>query len=487
MNHGNYYDDDDEDDMDINNLPGANIGGPSNFGFGRTGPGGAGAMGGGILSQLFGSHMDPRRFGMPQPEAFAEYYKAYSVAVMPGPERANLAYGGKIIMPPSALANLSALDLPSPWTFQLRNPKNPKALSTHAGVLEFIADEGLVYLPYWMMKTLQLQEGDPIRVLGAILPKGKMVKIQAQNLDFLEVSDPKAVLESALRQFAVLSKGDMIEITYNSMTFEFLIMETTPEGPGISVIDTDLEVDFATPKGYVEPPPKAPVPIPTMADKLKIDINSTTSATSTRPPSAASLRPPSSINDSGGEFETFKGLGATLNGRRTKGKGKAKKVDEVDKDSKIIRTDKPRIVTNESIANDGRLVPAALELPLNQLFLGYKYVPFDPKKVVKKKDVENGDATQKPSFGGGGTTLSGRPPVEAPQMNDVATAATAQAPEPDHWAALGGGSKLSTGRNDRIGGSVAAPIEVMDEDEDDSGSEFNGFDEDDDAIVIDSD
>jgi ubiquitin fusion degradation protein 1 len=44
-----------------------------------------------------------------------------------------------------------------------------------------------------MMKTLQLQEGDPIRVTGAILPKGKMVKIQAQNLDFLEVSDPKAV------------------------------------------------------------------------------------------------------------------------------------------------------------------------------------------------------------------------------------------------------------------------------------------------------
>jgi ubiquitin fusion degradation protein 1 len=43
----------------------------------------------------------------------------------------------------------------------------------------------------------------------------------------------------------VLSKGDMIEITYNSMTFEFLIMEITPEGPGISVIDTDLEVRIA--------------------------------------------------------------------------------------------------------------------------------------------------------------------------------------------------------------------------------------------------
>ena len=38
-----------------------------------------------------------------------------------------------------------------------------------------------------------LNEGDPIRATGAQLPKGKRVKIQAQNLEFLEVSDPKAV------------------------------------------------------------------------------------------------------------------------------------------------------------------------------------------------------------------------------------------------------------------------------------------------------
>ncbi len=99
------------------------------------------------------------------------------------------------------------------------------------------------------------------------------------------------------------------------------------------------QVDFATPKGYIEPTPKAPVPVPTMADKLKIDLNSTTSATSTRPSSVASMRPPSSNNDSSVEFETFKGLGATLNGRKTKGKGKSKKLEEVDKDSKIIRTE----------------------------------------------------------------------------------------------------------------------------------------------------
>jgi ubiquitin fusion degradation protein 1 len=97
-----------------------------------------------------------------------------------------------VIMPPSALANLTNLDLDSPWMFQLRNPTNPAA-STHAGVLEFIAEEGVVHLPYWMMKTLRLNEGDPIRITGTELQKGKLVKLQAQSVHFLEISDPKAV------------------------------------------------------------------------------------------------------------------------------------------------------------------------------------------------------------------------------------------------------------------------------------------------------
>jgi hypothetical protein len=44
------------------------------------------------------------------------------------------------------------LDLESPWTFQLRHPSNPAA-STHAGVLEFIAREGVVHLPQWVCIT----------------------------------------------------------------------------------------------------------------------------------------------------------------------------------------------------------------------------------------------------------------------------------------------------------------------------------------------
>ena len=141
-----------------------------------------------------------------------------------------------------------------------------------------------------------------------------------------------------MRFYSCLSKGDIIEVSYNSIVFEFLIMEVTPDGPGISVIDTDLEVDFEAPKGYVEPPRAAPIPIPTMADKLKIDLGGTTpsSVGSTRPNSRASFS-----NHSGEmtPLESFTGVGQSLSGRKVKGKGLAKKIEEVDPNSKINRNE----------------------------------------------------------------------------------------------------------------------------------------------------
>jgi len=127
-----------------------------------------------------------------------------------------------VIMPPSALAHLTSLDLQSPWKFKLRNPANPAA-STHAGVLEFIAQEGVVHLPYWMMKTLRLNEGDPIRITGTELPKGRMVKLQAQSVHFLEVSDPKAVYVSKSTPTSSRSHANLILPGLNRLSVIFRV------------------------------------------------------------------------------------------------------------------------------------------------------------------------------------------------------------------------------------------------------------------------
>ena len=81
-------------------------------------------------------------------QRFDEYYRCYPVAMLPGPERENVNHGGKVIMPPSALDKLTRLHITYPMLFELIN--GAKETMTHAGVLEFIAEEGKIYLPYWV-------------------------------------------------------------------------------------------------------------------------------------------------------------------------------------------------------------------------------------------------------------------------------------------------------------------------------------------------
>lgn len=78
-----------------------------------------------------------------------------------------------------------------------------------------------------------------------------------------------------------------------------------------------------------------------MASKLKIDVNSSTPGSS-RPGSSLSNRGAAGSGAAAGpgEFESFKGGGQTLAGRKTKGKGKSvRKIEDADPDSKIIRTE----------------------------------------------------------------------------------------------------------------------------------------------------
>jgi ubiquitin fusion degradation protein 1 len=121
-------------------------------------------------------------------------------------------------------------------------------------------------------------------------------------------------------------------------------MEITPPGPAISVLDTDLEVDFAAPLGYVEPERKPREAAPTMKDKFVIDtsgvqdVDARGSGSNTPVPGGGASREGGLAADAA--WEAFKGSGNSLSGKRIKGKGvKAKKIEAVDEGSRIIRTE----------------------------------------------------------------------------------------------------------------------------------------------------
>jgi ubiquitin fusion degradation protein 1 len=105
------------------------------------------------------------------------------------------------------------------------------------------------------MNTLLLEPGDLIQIKSTDLPPGRFVKLQPQSPSFLEISDPRAVLENAFRNFACLTKGDIFTFSYNDQTYDIAVLEIKPDSDqhAIVTMETDLEVDFATPVGY-EPP-----------------------------------------------------------------------------------------------------------------------------------------------------------------------------------------------------------------------------------------
>lgn len=133
--------------------------------------------------------------------------------------------------------------------FRLTNSDNR---TTHCGVLEFTAEEGTCYIPFWMMQNLLIEEGSVVTVTNVSLPKASFVKLQPQSVDFLEISNPRAVLEHALRNFSCVTKGDVIQIPYNNKNFHFALQEVQPQDAAC-IIETDCNVDFDAPVGYVEP------------------------------------------------------------------------------------------------------------------------------------------------------------------------------------------------------------------------------------------
>ncbi|KAA8910322.1 ubiquitin fusion degradation protein UFD1-domain-containing protein [Sphaerosporella brunnea] len=166
---------------------------------------------------------------------FDTSFRCYPAAVL---GRGELNYSGMIIMPPSALEKLTRLHIAYPMMFELHNGRQQKM--THAG----------------MMRTLSLKAGEPLRIKSINIPSGSFIKLQPQSMSFINaISDPKAVLENALRHFATLTKGDKFQFLCNGDIFEIAVLDVKPRhrSGGISCVETDLEVDFAPPLDYAEP------------------------------------------------------------------------------------------------------------------------------------------------------------------------------------------------------------------------------------------
>ena len=94
----------------------------------------------------------------------------------PSPDRFDLEYGDKILLPESAFSDIKALRLPFPLIFEVFNEKRRAGgvadrhgtskvpVRQFSGVMEFSAPEGQAYIPNWMMSNLLIKEGGRVFV-----------------------------------------------------------------------------------------------------------------------------------------------------------------------------------------------------------------------------------------------------------------------------------------------------------------------------------
>jgi hypothetical protein len=158
--------------------------------------------------------------------------------------------------------------LPNPLMFRLVNPANGNVV--HAGIREFSADDGEIVLGPYLTEALGINAGSvtaqqrgtssddaidltsgaaqaapSITVHAKQLSKGTYVRLRPLEAGY-NPDDWKSLLERQLREsFTTLTNGAFLEVRgVKGETFRFLVDKFLPEGDGICVVDTDLEVDI---------------------------------------------------------------------------------------------------------------------------------------------------------------------------------------------------------------------------------------------------
>ena len=170
-----------------------------------------------------------------------------------------LEKSNKLIIPKNILYELSPYDnLIYPLHFKINN-KN-----ILFSVYEFSEDVDQVFIPQEHFKRLDIEYNEPVslRLINKEIVKGKKIKIQPHTKNFLDLENPKEYLEEHLTKlYSCLSVNQTFSLPYFDISLYFNVLECNPEET-ISLIDTDIEVDFDKPLDYIEPPKPLPKPKP---------------------------------------------------------------------------------------------------------------------------------------------------------------------------------------------------------------------------------
>lgn len=163
-----------------------------------------------------------------------------------------LKYTNKILLPESILYNIKeSEDIQFPLFFKISNKET--MFGQVCGVEEFSAPPGVCHIPYQVMNEISVQEGATVKIELFCPPCGTHVKFRFHKSKYLEMEDPKSVLERIMSSdYPVITQGQTIVLNDMNTLYYVDVVETQPTEV-IQIINTNLNVDFDQPLDYKEP------------------------------------------------------------------------------------------------------------------------------------------------------------------------------------------------------------------------------------------
>eukprot|EP00916_Digyalum_oweni_P025966 GHVL01042745.1.p1 GENE.GHVL01042745.1~~GHVL01042745.1.p1 ORF type:complete len:205 (+),score=57.42 GHVL01042745.1:362-976(+) len=132
-----------------------------------------------------------------------------------------------------------------------KNTISPALRRVYCGVLDGRSCEGVIFVPSWAMRCLDMSVGDVAVLHFVKLPIGRHVVLRCKDMSIQKALDLKAVLESELSQYSALTQHSIIPIIYNNRRIHLSIEQIQSEEnnenihiEAINVQDCDISTDI---------------------------------------------------------------------------------------------------------------------------------------------------------------------------------------------------------------------------------------------------
>ncbi|KAL7748076.1 hypothetical protein RI367_006622 [Sorochytrium milnesiophthora] len=185
--------------------------------------------------------------------------------------------GDRVLLPTSVIEQLHHVDFQL-LTFELQREVDGNIKRMYCGVRQFSASEGEIIVPDWVADALAITDdaavdavattsyggaGDVqqqqvlLRLTLRTLPKATSAQFRPLTMDYLDIPDLRATLESFIRtHYTCITRDTVIPIVHyhrgTARTYSFMVTDLHPAEYGAcSLIDTDLTVDIVPLEGDV--------------------------------------------------------------------------------------------------------------------------------------------------------------------------------------------------------------------------------------------